>query len=212
MRRDNMLSSRFGPGFRIRLHLKNLMNALDRAKKTGVILPTTAEVERLMQVARVAGREDFDHSGLITVTDDLSHFRVADFAGGADGESRAPRWRNRNDPGQRRWSGREDRPRDLPARGAAARVRLLPRPAGRGELDVVVAQAGSLADAPRARVGRGRPVDAAAAPRRRDELGGGLDWARLRRAEGLAHPPRRGRPAARGRDPSTGPPSSARLE
>ena len=85
MRRDNMLSSRFGPGFRIRLHLKNLMNALDRAKKTGVILPTTAEVERLMQVARVAGREDFDHSGLITVTDDLSHFRVADFAGGADG-------------------------------------------------------------------------------------------------------------------------------
>ena len=41
------------------------------------MLPVTAEVEQLMQAARVAGRGDFDHSGLITVLEDLAGFKVA---------------------------------------------------------------------------------------------------------------------------------------
>jgi 2-hydroxy-3-oxopropionate reductase len=79
LRRENMLSGRFDPGFRIRLHLKDLKNALDLARQAGVALPATAEVEQLMQAARVAGREDYDHSGLLTVVEDLARFRVADF-------------------------------------------------------------------------------------------------------------------------------------
>ena len=39
MRRDNILGGRFDPGFRIRLHLKDLKNALDLARETGVALP-----------------------------------------------------------------------------------------------------------------------------------------------------------------------------
>jgi len=83
LRRENMLSGRFDPGFRIRLHLKDLKNALDFARQAGVVLPATAEVEQLMQAARVAGREDYDHSGLLTVVEDLARFRVADFEAGA---------------------------------------------------------------------------------------------------------------------------------
>jgi 2-hydroxy-3-oxopropionate reductase len=83
LRRENMLSGRFDPGFRIRLHLKDLKNALDLARQTGVALPATAEVEQLMQAARIAGREDYDHSGLLTVVEDLARFRVADFEAGA---------------------------------------------------------------------------------------------------------------------------------
>jgi 2-hydroxy-3-oxopropionate reductase len=79
LRRENMLTGRFDPGFRIRLHLKDLRNALDLARQTGVALPATAEVEQLMQAARVAGREDYDHSGLLTVVEDLARFRVADY-------------------------------------------------------------------------------------------------------------------------------------
>ncbi len=79
MRRENMLTGRFDPGFRIRLHLKDLKNALDLAKETGVVLPATAEVEQLMQAAKVAGRDGYDHSGLLTVLEDLARFRVADF-------------------------------------------------------------------------------------------------------------------------------------
>lgn len=72
MRSTNFLEGTFDPGFRIRLHLKDLKNALELARETGVVLPATALVEQLMQAARAAGRSDLDHSGLITVIQDLA--------------------------------------------------------------------------------------------------------------------------------------------
>jgi len=78
MRRDNILGGHFDPGFRIRLHLKDLKNALDLAREAGVVLPATAEVEQLMQRARIAGRGEYDHSGLVTVLEDLAEIRVCD--------------------------------------------------------------------------------------------------------------------------------------
>lgn len=80
MRRDNMLGGHFEPGFRIRLHIKDLRNALDLARDTGVILPITAEVDQMMQALRVSGRGDLDHSGLLTLLEDMAGFRVADAA------------------------------------------------------------------------------------------------------------------------------------
>ena len=80
LRRENMLSGRFDPGFRIRLHLKDLKNALELGRQAGVAMPATAAVEQLMQAARVAGHEDYDHSGLITIVEDLARHRVADGA------------------------------------------------------------------------------------------------------------------------------------
>ena len=78
LRRANMLSGQFNPGFRIRLHLKDLRNALDLARHTGVALPGAAGVEQLMVAASVAGHAEHDHSGLITVLEDLADFRVCD--------------------------------------------------------------------------------------------------------------------------------------
>jgi 2-hydroxy-3-oxopropionate reductase len=80
MRRANMLGGTFDPGFRIRLHLKDLKNALELAREAGVVLPATVEVEQLMQRARIAGRGEYDHSGLITVLEDLAEIRVCDVA------------------------------------------------------------------------------------------------------------------------------------
>ena len=76
VRGSNMLEGHFEPGFRTRLHLKDLRNALDLARETGVVLPATAEVEQLMVAMRVAGRGDLDHSGLITVIEDLADHHV----------------------------------------------------------------------------------------------------------------------------------------
>ncbi len=78
MRRANILEGSFDPGFRIRLHLKDLKNALDLARETGVVLPATAQVEQLMQRMRIAGRGEYDHSGLVTVIEDLAGARVCD--------------------------------------------------------------------------------------------------------------------------------------
>ena len=82
MRGPNFLSGTFDPGFRIRLHLKDLRNALESGRENGVALPLTAQVEQLMQAARVAGRGDFDHSGLITVIEDLAGFKVSEAVSG----------------------------------------------------------------------------------------------------------------------------------
>ena len=80
LRASNMLGGTFDPGFRVRLHLKDLKNALELAREVGGVLPATVEVEQLMQRMRIAGRGDYDHSGLITVIEDLAEFRVADAA------------------------------------------------------------------------------------------------------------------------------------
>jgi 2-hydroxy-3-oxopropionate reductase len=80
MRRGNMLGGTFDPGFRIRLHLKDLKNALELAREAGVVLPAAVHVEQLMQRARIAGRGEYDHSGLITVLEDLADVRVCDVA------------------------------------------------------------------------------------------------------------------------------------
>ena len=77
LRRDNMLAGHFDPGFRVRLHLKDLKNALELAREIDVALPAAATVDQLMRVMAAAGRADFDHSGLITVVEGLANFRVS---------------------------------------------------------------------------------------------------------------------------------------
>jgi 2-hydroxy-3-oxopropionate reductase len=80
LRRENMLTGRFDPGFRIRLHRKDLKNAMELGAETQVALPAAAVVEQLMRAAAAAGRADYDHSGLLTVLEDLAGFRVCDAA------------------------------------------------------------------------------------------------------------------------------------
>jgi 2-hydroxy-3-oxopropionate reductase len=80
LRRDKLLSGRFEPGFRIRLHLKDLKNAAELARETGVALPAAAVVEQLMRAALAGGHGEDDHAGLIQVLEDLAAFRVSDMA------------------------------------------------------------------------------------------------------------------------------------
>ena len=80
MRRANFLAASFEPGFRIRLHLKDLRNALELARETGVALPAAAVVEQLMRAAAANGRGELDHSGLLTVLEDMADFHVAEAA------------------------------------------------------------------------------------------------------------------------------------
>ena len=84
MRRDNMLTGRFDPGFRIRLHQKDLKNALELAGETSVALPAAALVEQLMRGMAAKGRADYDHSGLVTILEDLADFRLTDAASGGE--------------------------------------------------------------------------------------------------------------------------------
>lgn len=80
LRGSNMLQGTFEPGFRAILHRKDLRNAIDLSREVGVVLPATVEVEQMVERMCVAGRGGYDHSGLITVLEDLADFRVCEAA------------------------------------------------------------------------------------------------------------------------------------
>jgi 2-hydroxy-3-oxopropionate reductase len=71
-----ILKGDFKPGFRIELHIKDLMNAMDTAHEIGVPIPLTGQVLEQMQALKVDGRAKDDHSGLIQFYERLSAITV----------------------------------------------------------------------------------------------------------------------------------------
>jgi len=62
---ERMVKRSFDPGFRIRLHRKDLALAIDAAKALDMSLPNTAATQQLMNAAIALGDGDRDHSALI---------------------------------------------------------------------------------------------------------------------------------------------------
>ncbi|MGA2784929.1 MAG: 2-hydroxy-3-oxopropionate reductase [Candidatus Bathyarchaeia archaeon] len=71
-----LLKRDFKPGFKTRLHYKDLSIALSAGSEYGVSLPVTSLIREMMGAMKVSGRGDFDHSGIITVLEDLAKFEV----------------------------------------------------------------------------------------------------------------------------------------
>lgn len=69
---QRMLERRFEPGFKVRLHLKDLGIALQTGRNAGVPLPATALVHELLGALQARGRQDADHSALALLMEDLS--------------------------------------------------------------------------------------------------------------------------------------------
>jgi len=71
-KRPNYLANTYNPGFKIDLHYKDLGLIMESARALGVPLPTTAIVQELFNALRVKGRGGLDHSGVITLLEDLA--------------------------------------------------------------------------------------------------------------------------------------------
>jgi len=71
-----VLQRNFKPGFRIELHIKDLMNALETGHEIGVPLPLTSQVMETMQALKVDGKAKEDHGGLIQYYEKLAHIEV----------------------------------------------------------------------------------------------------------------------------------------
>ena len=71
-----LLSRNFKPGFRIELHIKDLMNALDTAHSLGVPLPLSAQVLEFLQAMRTGGHAKEDHGGLVQFYENLAGVEV----------------------------------------------------------------------------------------------------------------------------------------
>jgi 2-hydroxy-3-oxopropionate reductase len=71
-KKPNYIASTYNPGFKIDLHFKDLGLIMESARALGVPLPATAVVQELFSAMRVKGRGGLDHSGIITLLEDLA--------------------------------------------------------------------------------------------------------------------------------------------
>jgi 2-hydroxy-3-oxopropionate reductase len=69
---QRVLDRNFKPGFRVRLHEKDLGIALATGKEYGSSLVLTAIVQQYLQSLKAAGKGDLDHSGLVTLIEEMS--------------------------------------------------------------------------------------------------------------------------------------------
>ena len=71
-----IMDRKFDPGFKIKLHIKDLKNVLETSHEVGVSLPLTASVMEIMQAVRADGLEEGDHSSIVKYYEKLAHVEV----------------------------------------------------------------------------------------------------------------------------------------
>ena len=74
---ERMIKRTFNPGFRIKLHQKDLNLALQGARALGVALPQTAGAAQLMQACAANGMAELDHSALVRALELMAKHPVA---------------------------------------------------------------------------------------------------------------------------------------
>ncbi len=72
-----MINGNFDPGFRIRLHQKDLNNALQTARELGVPLPFTALVQQVVGSLMNEGKGESDHSAIANFIEDMAGITIS---------------------------------------------------------------------------------------------------------------------------------------
>ena len=72
-----MIEGNFQPGFRLRLHQKDLANALATAKEEAVPLPVTALLQQIVTALVVNGNGDLDHSAIARFLEDMAQTTIS---------------------------------------------------------------------------------------------------------------------------------------
>ncbi len=73
---ERMIKRTFNPGFRIRLHQKDLNLALSSARSLGLSLPNTATAQELFNAVSAQGGIDLDHSAMVLALEKLANHKV----------------------------------------------------------------------------------------------------------------------------------------
>jgi 2-hydroxy-3-oxopropionate reductase len=69
---ERMIKRTFTPGFRIRLHQKDLNLALTAAREMAMALPNTAVAQQMFSVVAAHGGADLDHSALVKAVESMA--------------------------------------------------------------------------------------------------------------------------------------------
>jgi 2-hydroxy-3-oxopropionate reductase len=70
---NRMLHRNFQPGFKLKLHRKDMAIVLDTARELGVALPVSSIVTELMNALMASSGGELDHSALVTVFEKLAN-------------------------------------------------------------------------------------------------------------------------------------------
>jgi 2-hydroxy-3-oxopropionate reductase len=73
---ERMIKRTFQPGFRIRLHQKDLRLALQTGRELGVSLPNTATAQELFNAVSASGGAELDHAAMVQALERLANFRI----------------------------------------------------------------------------------------------------------------------------------------
>jgi 2-hydroxy-3-oxopropionate reductase len=73
---ERMLKHNFNPGFRIRLHQKDLNLALDAARSLELSLPNTSLAQELFNAVAAQGGSDLDHSAMVLALEKLANHTI----------------------------------------------------------------------------------------------------------------------------------------
>lgn len=71
-----VLNGNFKPGFKIELHIKDLMNAMDTAQDVGTPLLLTSKVLEMMEALKIDGKQNDDHCSVVQYYEKLSGVTV----------------------------------------------------------------------------------------------------------------------------------------
>jgi 2-hydroxy-3-oxopropionate reductase len=71
-----VISRNFKPGFRIKLHQKDLRNALLAAESMKVSLPLTSLVQQMIMALMNQGKGDLDHSAIVTFIEGMAGIEI----------------------------------------------------------------------------------------------------------------------------------------
>jgi 2-hydroxy-3-oxopropionate reductase len=73
---ERMIKRTFAPGFRVRLHQKDLNIALQTARNLGVSMPNTATAQELFNSLAADGGADLDHSSMIKALEKMANHAI----------------------------------------------------------------------------------------------------------------------------------------
>lgn len=73
---ERMINRTFEPGFRIKLHQKDLNLALSNARKLMIALPNTATAQELFNSVAAQGDSELDHSAMVLALEKLADHKV----------------------------------------------------------------------------------------------------------------------------------------
>ena len=73
---QRMIERNFKPGFRMRLHRKDLDIVMETGKEYGITLPIAAQVRELMSATLNAGQGDMDNSSFVLLLEKLSNKEI----------------------------------------------------------------------------------------------------------------------------------------